>query len=302
MEAIYSVPQTKNRQEILERGTPLFPCSIYDRDVRQYITGEIPPHWHHEMELFFLIEGHAHITLADAGFDLEPGEGCFVNSNTLHGVFCPFDNICHYHSIVFDPCILSGFPGSAYDLLYIRPFIEQGSPVCIFRPNDHLHGSEISEFFQTAFAACESEAHGYEFEVHYALSHILLLLKEQSQKTTIRQSRTQELRMKQMLSWLDEHYMEQVTVSQLADAVGICVRECQKTFSNTLHTTPMKYLNRRRIAVAAEFLVSNDMPVSEIGVCCGFDSPSYFTKQFKALTGITPKEYRRENCSGNKEF
>lgn len=102
--------------------------------------------------------------------------------------------------------------------------------------------------------------------------------------------------MKQMLSWLDKHYMEEITTAQLADAAGICVRECQRSFSNILHTTPIRYLNRRRITIAAEFLISTDLPVSEIALCCGFDNPSYFAKQFKAITGMTPKDYRKK-CS-----
>ena len=98
--------------------------------------------------------------------------------------------------------------------------------------------------------------------------------------------------MKQMISWLDEHYMEMITVGQLADAAGICVRECQRTFAGILHTSPMQYLNRRRITAAAELLISTELSVSEVGFRCGFDNPGYFAKQFRRMTGMTPKKYR----------
>lgn len=294
MEAIYSVPKDKKGKELLERGTALFPCAIYDRDIRQYITGEIPPHWHPEMELFLLMEGTAHITSANGEFDLAAGEGFFANSSVLHGVSCPAGNICRYHSMVFDPSILSGISGSAFDLLYLRPFIEQGPPVWIFRPDDGRKGERIADLLSSAFYAYTKAEDGYEFAVRNFLSQIFLILRGYGKNKTERKNIQQEIRIKQMLSWLDEHYMEMISISQLADAVGICVRECQRSFSNILHMTPMQYLTRRRITVAAEFLVSTDMTVREIGLCCGFDNPSYFAKQFKSITGMSPKVYRQK--------
>lgn len=296
MEAIYSVPQNKDRKELLDIGTPLFPCEAYDRDVRQYVTGEIPPHWHYEMEIFWLVQGSAHVSFMNSEYDLKSGEGYFINSNVLHGISCPSGNSCHYHSMVFDPCILSGISGSAYDVLYLRPFIEQGGSAWILRLDDDPNAKTIFELFKTAFDAWKNQKYGYEFIIRNSLSSIFLLLKEHLQEIPRRRSSQQELRMKQMLSWLEEHYMEQITISQLADNAGICVRECQRTFSSILHTTPMQYLLRRRVTAAAELLLSTNLPISQAGLCCGFDNPSYFARQFKKITGVTPGEYRNKNA------
>lgn len=70
MKEAYYVRRDKDRREISERGTPLFSCDIYDRELGQYISGEVPPHWHHAMEIFLLKEGSAHLTFADYGTDL----------------------------------------------------------------------------------------------------------------------------------------------------------------------------------------------------------------------------------------
>lgn len=293
--AAYSIPLSQNGQELLKRGTPLFPCSAYEREIRQHIGNEIPPHWHPELEVFMLDEGCVRISLIDCEFDLQPGEGYFVNSNVLHGVFCRSDGPCRYRSIVFDPIIVSGAPGSAFDMLYVRPFTEQGAPIWLLRPDDKCGSSSIAELFGMAHYACENEPEGYEFSVRDALSRILLQLKGRSRENSGRLAAQQELRMKQMLSWLDEHYSDPVTVSQLANAAGICVRECQRLFSNFLHDTPMQYLARRRIAAAAELLASTDLPITQVAMCCGFETPSYFAKQFKGITGVTPREYRLQS-------
>lgn len=289
---LYSVPRGQDGREMLARGTPLFPCAAYQRDIRQYIAGEIPPHWHRELEIFVLDAGSAHVTLSDRAFDLRSGEGYFVNANVLHSVSCRSPAGCRYRSMVFDSSILSGAPGSAFDTLYIRPFTEGGAPACVLR-EDAAYARAVLEHFSLAFQACQHPADGYEFSVRSALSQIFLLLRENLQETGRRIPTQQDMRMKQMLSWLDEHYSEPVTVSQLAAATGVCVRECQKIFSSLLHLSPMQYLLRRRIAAAAELLEWSDLTVCEAGMRCGFENPSYFSKQFKAVTGVSPKEYRR---------
>lgn len=296
---LYSISLSQNRQELVQRGTPLFPCSSYNMELHQYIANEIPPHWHRDLEIFLLDEGHVRISLIDYEFDLQPGEGFFVNSNVLHGISCRSDGPCSYRSVVFDPIIVSGAPGSAFDMLYVRPFTEQGPPIWRLHPEDDYDGFSITELFNTAHSACEGEPAEYEFSVRDALSRILLLLKGRSQEISIRSSTQPELRMKQMLSWLDEHYSEPITVSQLASAAGICVRECQRSFAGFLHDTPVQYLTRLRITAAAELLASTDLPVTEVGIRCGFETPSYFAKQFKMITGVTPREYRHRSRSSH---
>lgn len=294
MEPLYTIPVNENQKELLKRGTPLFPCSVYDIDLRQYIGSKIPPHWHPEMEIFLLTEGTAHVSLANREFNLLPGEGYFVNSNVLHSVSCPAGSICHFHSAVFDPAVISGASGSAYDLLYVRPFAEHGCPSLVLSADVSDCVPGIIRLFETAFQACRDEKDAYEFTVRDCLSRIFLLLRRHGGSAPARHDSQQELRLKQMLSWLNDHYMEPVTLSQLADCAGICIRECQRSFSNILHTTPVQYLNHRRISAAAKLLVSSGISISEAGLRCGFDNPSYFAKQFKKITGMTPGAYRRK--------
>lgn len=293
MHTPYSVLCGKDGREIMERGTPLFPCSVYQRDVRDYIAGEISLHWHRELECFLLESGTAHVTLSDAEFDLYPGDGYFVNSNVIHSVSCRMGESCRYRSIVFDSVILSGAPGSAFDTLYIRPFTEGGSPACILRRGTEYADSVI-HYCNLAFDACKNKGEGYEFSVRNSLSQMILLLRKNIPEAPQRFTTQQELRMKQMILWFDGHYTEAVTIRQLAAAVGICVRECQKIFAARLHLSPMQYLMRRRIAAAVELLEASSLSISEIGMNCGFESPSYFASQFKKVMGISPGRYRKE--------
>lgn len=289
-----SVATDQDGREITDRGTPLFPIAIYQENIHEYVGSEISPHWHQEMEFFLLIEGAVRVSLMNEVYDLHPGDACFINSNVLHSMACLITAPCYYRSIVFDPMIIAGAHGSVYDVHYVRPYRHQGAPLC-FIDKDTSGYSSIIKNFQQAFNACQDQPLAYEFQVRDALSQLLLHFREELPKGKNLQTQSQqELRMKQMLSWIEAHFHETIHVSQVAKAANIGVRECQRYFANLLQLTPLQYILRQRVTAAAKLLTSTDLPITEIAFSCGFKSPSYFTKQFKTVTGRSPRTYRNQ--------
>lgn len=289
----YSIVTDNEKREILKRGTTLFPFSIYKRDVREYTAGQISPHWHKELEIFFLEEGCVKLSLIDDEYVLNPGDGFFINAGILHGVSsCVKDVPCRFSSIVFDSVIVSGTPGSVFDVIYVRPFIENGIPFLVF--NTEETKSDILKHFMYIIKAFQNKSEGFEFSIRSNLSDIILNLKKHSKECVGKSISQKERNIKKMISYLDENYDRKITISQLANHVHLCVRECQRTFSSTLHMTPKQYLQNRRISVAAELLIQTDIPIIDIGLQCGFESPSYFSKVFKSMIGINPNAYRKK--------
>ena len=79
----------------------------------------------------------------------------------------------------------------------------------------------------------------------------------------------------------------------LADKLCLSQRQLNRKVKSITGTDTTSLIRDMRIALAKRLLVSTDDPVSDIVVKCGFDSPSYFAKTFKQITGLTPTEYRR---------
>ena len=46
---------------------------------------------------------------------------------------------------------------------------------------------------------------------------------------------------------------------------------------------------------ASHLLMTTNVPISEIGYRVGYESPSYFTKTFREIFGISPQEYRKSS-------
>ncbi len=101
-----------NRMERQPVGRSLFPCHAYRGDVHQYIASQVPPHWHHEVELFMLDQGEVKVSAAETQFLLQPGQGVLVNTDKLHSMTCAVESPCRYRSLVFDPSIVAGPRGT----------------------------------------------------------------------------------------------------------------------------------------------------------------------------------------------
>lgn len=286
----YSMIRDSQGKEIPEKGLELFDLIVNDGDIHPYAGGLIPPHWHRELELFLVTDGMIDVGIGENVYRLSPGDGCFINSSVLHSFTPATDPPCHYHSFVFDASIVGGAPGSIFDTMYVRPLLESGPPYLEFhQPED----AAFFSWFQEAFHACEQENIGYEFQIRHAFSNIFLYIRSQSSLHPARVlSSMQEERVKQMLAWIDNHLTHEITLDSLAASANICTRECQRLFQRYLHYTPTEYIRRKRIFFAAEKIASSDLPVTEIALSCGFSSPSYFSKQFKALFGSSPSDYR----------
>ena len=62
------------------------------------------------------------------------------------------------------------------------------------------------------------------------------------------------MHIKEMMSWVENHLTEPLTLKEIAASVNNSPRECQRIFKEYLHRTPTEYLQWRRILAAADNL------------------------------------------------
>lgn len=92
--------------------------------------------------------------------------------------------------------------------------------------------------------------------------------------------------------YMEAHYAEQITLSDLAHAADLSEGYLCRLFSQYFHARPIAYLNRLRIQKAKVMLNRSYLSVESVAEACGFENPSYFTKLFRQTEGITPSAYR----------
>lgn len=101
--------------------------------------------------------------------------------------------------------------------------------------------------------------------------------------------------LKPIVTYLNENFRNEITLETLSDILGITPGYFCKIFKDAYHIRPFEYIQKLRIQHSKTLLVSfPDMPISEISMQSGYQSTSYFIKQFKLLEGVTPLEFRKQ--------
>jgi AraC-like DNA-binding protein len=92
------------------------------------------------------------------------------------------------------------------------------------------------------------------------------------------------------------HYQEPLSVSDMAQAVGLSVDRLTHVFRDGLGVAVKDYLERLRVTVGRRLLAETDLKMDEVGQRCGFADASHFSRVFMDHTGTRPGEYRRRSA------
>jgi AraC-like DNA-binding protein len=95
---------------------------------------------------------------------------------------------------------------------------------------------------------------------------------------------------KQVRHYLDEHYVQGVTLSELAHLVGLSPFYLLRVFEQEVGIPPPAYLESVRIR-QAQCLLACGIPIAQVAFELGFSTQSHFTQRFKRLLGVTPGQY-----------
>lgn len=96
-------------------------------------------------------------------------------------------------------------------------------------------------------------------------------------------------------SYIEQHYTEKLSLDSVAEALGMGrTKLCALAKELSGGSTLSKMITQRRIDAAKDLLRQGDAPVSAVAESVGISDYNYFTKVFRATTGMTPSDYRRD--------
>jgi len=82
-------------------------------------------------------------------------------------------------------------------------------------------------------------------------------------------------------------------LNQVAREATLSPFHFHRGFTRLFGETPHAYLTRRRMEQAAGLLQSTEMPVMEVCLACGYQSPGAFSTVFRKHAGMSPTDFRR---------
>ena len=100
---------------------------------------------------------------------------------------------------------------------------------------------------------------------------------------------------KRMVSYIFQNYADPLTLDEIARSGNLSRSKCCRVFKKYVRQSPMEFVNSYRLECSERLLATTDLEVTEIGISCGFNHLSYFSKLFREKYGCTPRNYRNKH-------
>lgn len=124
------------------------------------------------------------------------------------------------------------------------------------------------------------------------LWYILISNLSDESKNTFSVDLARRERLQIMLSFIYEHFSEDIALANIACIAHISIGECCRIFREHLQTTPYQFLTEYRVRKSVE-LLSGELSISEIAGRCGYNQTSNYIAKFKSIMDCTPAQYRK---------
>ncbi|MDJ0531563.1 MAG: AraC family transcriptional regulator [Xenococcaceae cyanobacterium MO_207.B15] len=98
----------------------------------------------------------------------------------------------------------------------------------------------------------------------------------------------------QATDYINDHLTQSIKLEDLAAYLGISRFHFSRLFKKSTGISPHQYVMQQRIELAKQLLKKADVPIADIANDCGFNSQSHLGKYFRAMTGMTPRAYRKD--------
>lgn len=86
-----------------------------------------------------------------------------------------------------------------------------------------------------------------------------------------------------------------LTLEDMAQSVDLSITHFCQMFRKSTGQSPHQFVLRLRVEHAKELLRDAEIRVLDVAVACGFKTQQHFARVFRAVSGISPTEYRHES-------
>ncbi|HBC87731.1 MAG TPA: AraC family transcriptional regulator [Lentisphaeria bacterium] len=267
-------------------------CQI---NVHNLVKG-FPLHSHDYVEIVIILSGHAEHCINEKLYSVTSGDVYVLQGNQEHG----FQNttadfrVCN---VMFRP-ELSNFPLEklktmpGYQALFVlEPARRRDREFRSLLRLDSAHLKEVLEKVTRLRHEMEARSPGYDCASQaYLLDMVVYLSRLYSRSSE--NSTTGLLRFSEAIAWMEENYVRHSTVMELARKAAMSERHFLRMFRKTFGTTPIEHMINLRIRHAEKMLLSGGHNITETAYACGFNDSNYFSRQFRRITGMSPRRYR----------
>ena len=255
---------------------------IHDSNVRHLFASrrhtnvECILHLHETAEIAIVTEGCVSITVGDKHYKVEKGYGAFVPPFEAHAYST--EKSSKLHVLMFPRDVVS----------YLAGILDEKAPE-----------SHIFAVSDESFSLSEKILPLEYNEVDYIGTQAVLapLFYDIMKNCVFSERQTNTDTLKGSIEFIREHFRDEITLSDVARAVGQHPVTVSKMLSERMGVGFVSILRYMRCNCALNLLKSSDMTVTDIAYASGFASVRSFNRAFVEVCGTTPSEYRKSESS-----
>lgn len=281
------------QKENTKHGEASFP-------VQKYITRfceEFPAvtlHWHEEAELTLITEGDCAYQIDLADYEVHEGDLLFVPPLVLHSICrSTCENVCS-ETYVFHMNFLGGNSTDICSTRYLTPLMNQEFSVpCLITP-EHPAYVSLRKIFSQITSIYNEAVVGYELALKALFLQAVFLLLQYRGENTSADTKVSSDKLKQVLDYIELHYAEPITVSELAKLCYFSDYHFMRFFKKHMSMTCVEYINNLRLEKSVELFEQGNSSILEVSLSVGFHNLSYFHRAFKKKYHMTPRTFIKE--------
>lgn len=182
-----------------------------------------------------------------------------------------------------------------FDGLRVKEAIDL-TELSVNRPVYHSHSKDLREQLMNEMLYIVHHAKESPFHL---IGHLYLFLDylTQSAKSTklVQSSKMSDYYIKEAINYIEQNFQNNITIEDIAAVCGINRSYFGKIFRNSIGRSPQEFLISYRMVKATELLKLTSLSIAEIGSAVGYENQLHFSRAFKTIYGISPREWRNQH-------
>ncbi|GAA3406165.1 AraC family transcriptional regulator [Paenibacillus hodogayensis] len=246
-------------------------------------------HVHDALEVSILLENEAKYRLADRDYYGKPGDVFVFRPFEPHyNLVRDKDKPVRWIMLLFSPAIARHIPEGG---MLLRPFYTAAGRFPPLIPADSPCARAIQRAAREAVAEEEHQLSGWQAKQFQCFIDILVQLYRHYAAMELDSHKPDEGVLR-VIDYVLSHFGEELTMDRLVDMSSLGRTIFFRRFKEITSLSPNAFISRLRLQAAVYMLDYSGKTVTDIAFECGFQSLSYFNKQFKPFKGMSPREYR----------
>jgi len=245
-------------------------------------------------DITFITEGEGRFSIDNQSFNAIPGDVFFSKPGEIRD--WDIEHITSGYALIFEDEFLSSFLKDSLFVQHLSYFNMQ-------RRSSKIHLSEplysrFMKLIQSIKEEIDAFKHNDELVLQALLYEMLLLLDRTYMNGVVADGEVREgrnMHADKFVHLVDKFFKEKRSVLYYADTMCITSNYLNEIMNAVMHVSAKQYIQNKVMDEAKRLLTYTDLPVSEIAFTLNYETASYFIRNFRQQTQMTPLVYRKEH-------